>query len=553
MWIIAGLVLLGLAAAALALKPLYRAGKNWRSRQLSVQAEGFISAGKWEEAAGQARAAYQLSPEEPAALRAVAHLQGATGHPSEALPFWGKLEQGGALTPADRQEYATDLFYAGQLDQAESQNKALLAGGPRNAALLRLAARIAAARGAYAQSLDDARQACAADPANAEGKLLLALLEMRGTDKAAQMAGLETAMEVGRDRGRIGLEALTYLARMRGLPPQDAAAIVPLLKAHPLASEEQRLMALDVQINARPEDRAALLDAAFAEYKQADLLRRRKFGVWLNEHGEYERTLKLIPIGTGLKRKDLLLVDLDALAALKQWSKIQELLQGKNVPLDGVYLELFQARSATELGQPTVASLHWTRAHQAAGPSLDQMWYLGQYAEKIGQLDQAELAYQSLKSNATSARKAYEALLLLAQKRGDEEETLKLLGEMHQRFPQDDAVANDYLYFTLLKGAGAADCLQPARALVERAPASLAHRTTLALACYRLQDGPSALAVYDGLQIPWDQVPAGDRAVYAAVLGLAGKQSEAQAQAKAIRVEALRPEERELVKPWLPQ
>ena len=74
------------------------------------------------------------------------------------------------------------------------------------------------------------------------------------------------------------------------------------------------------------------------------------------------------------------------------------------MPLDTVYLELFQARSAIELGQPTVASLHWTRAHEAAAPSLEQMWYLGSYAEKIGQVDQAELAYQSLKSNATSAR-----------------------------------------------------------------------------------------------------------------------------------------------------
>jgi hypothetical protein len=178
------------------------------------------------------------------------------------------------------------------------------------------------------------------------------------------------------------------------------------------------------------------------------------------------------------------------------------------------------------------------------------MWFLAQYAEKIGQTDQAELAYSSLKSNATTARRAYEALLLLEEKKGDGDALRQLLAEMRQRWPHDSAVANDFVYFNLLKGIDVPQSLQIAQGLVDIEPASLAHRTALALAYCRLRDGAAALRVYDGLDIAWDRVPAGNRAVYAAALGMAGQTAEARAQADAIAPGDLRPEERELIKPW---
>ena len=181
------------------------------------------------------------------------------------------------------------------------------------------------------------------------------------------------------------------------------------------------------------------------------------------------------------------------------------------------------------------------------------MWYLGEYAEKIGQTDQAQRAYDSLKNNATTARPAYEALLRLAQKSGDDASVRRLLAEMHQRWPHDDAISNDTVYFNLLTGTNLNEDLETARGLVDRAPASMAHRTTLALAYYRLNQAALALNVYSGLSIPWDQVPANNRAVYAAVLGLSGKPDQARAQASAVNLDDLRPEEKQLIRPWLSQ
>ena len=78
------LVVATLVVGLFILKPLYRLGKGWRARQLSRQAESFIAAGRWEDAVPKARAAYQLMPDEPAALRAVAQLQSDTGEASAA-------------------------------------------------------------------------------------------------------------------------------------------------------------------------------------------------------------------------------------------------------------------------------------------------------------------------------------------------------------------------------------------------------------------------------------------------------------------------------------
>jgi len=549
--IIIATVLLLLLAALIGGKPIYHWGKRWRARQLAAQAEAALDAGRWEEASGKARAAYQLTVEEPAALRAVARVEGTTGQPAEAISFWQHLDQMHALTLRDRQYEADDLLHSGDLPGAAAQNQILLAQSPNDPAILRQAARIASAAGDYPNGLQYATHALAAAPDNLEGKLLLALLKLHARDQPTRQAGLDSALQLTQDQGNNGLQALVYLASMRELPPADAPTVIARLRAHPLATEDQRLLALDVQIHIQPDARASIIDHAFAQYQNADPLKKRAFALWLNSHGLYDRTLDLIPLADATRRRDLLLVYLDALAALKRWSDIENILAQKDVALDDFYTELFLARSAIELGQSTIASLHWTRAHQAAAPSVEEMWYLGEYAEKIGQTDQAQRAYDSLKNNATTARPACEALLRLAQKTGDDQTVRQILAEMHQRWPHDDAVSNDAVYFNLLKGADLKADLATARDLVERSPASLAHRTTLALAYYRLNDGPSALGVYSGLQIPWDQVPANNRAVYAAVLGLAGNAGRARSEAGAVRVAELRPEERQLIQPWL--
>ena len=548
--IVAAAVLVIFGAAMFEIKPALAEISAWRARRFAAKAEIDLAAENWQPAQVKAQVAYRIRPDEPAAIRAVARLQSLTGNSAAAIQFWDMLKKAGQMTVADRRMRAEDLLRAGSSTEARSDVERLLAAAPNDPANLRLAAKWAASEKNYEQAMDFASRAQTLDPGSLPGKLLLGLLQCEVPRTGARQAGLGTLLALIEDRGKPGLEALIFLATRRDLPPEKTDAVIQRLRGHPLAAENHRLLALDLELTTRSGERDAVLDAAMQHYKTADAAAQRAFGVWLNARKEYDRTLTLIPLAEAMKRKDFLLVTLDAMSAQKRWTEIEEVLQGKQVPLDEVYTELFLARAGMELGQITGADLHWRRAHIAAAASPEQMWFLGSYAEKIGHIDHAELAFRSLTNNAATARPAYEGLLRIEEKRRDTAAVLDVLTEMTKRWPADTSVRNDYTYFSLLRGQDFEEGLKAARELVAQAPTSLAHRTTLALANVRLKDGVAALAVYRGLNVPWDKASPSHRAVYAATLGLIGKTSEARAQANAIPLEALRPEERTLISKW---
>lgn len=547
---VAVFVVMGLGVAALEFRTLHEWVQGLRSRRMAAKAEAEILGGNIEEAVNKARNAYQIKPDEPAAIRIAARLQGMTGQPFAAVPLWKQLVQTGTMRPADRRPYAEDLLMSGAVAEAGVEIGTLLKENPADGSLHRLAARWAASDGDGEKARDFAAKAVCLDADNQEARLLLALLQLSAGTAPLRDEAIRTMLELGHAPSREGIEALKRLAALPGLSPDVAAKVLALLRGHPLATEEHRLLALHLELALHPAERTAILDATVRQYQKADPAARRALGVWLNARGEYERMLAVVPIEEAFKRKDLLLVCLDSLAGLRRWNEIERILGMKNVPLDTAHKELFLARSALELGSATVADMHWRRARIAAEPSSEQLKFIATYAERIGQFDQAEAAFRSLSANANTARPALEALMRIAQKREDMAMLTDTLKTMRQRWPQDDSVKNDLAYVNLLTGTAVDESMAVAKELVARSPASLAHRTTLALAAIRKNDPAGALAVYQGLTIPWDRVAPRNRAVYAAVLGANGKDAEARAEIAALRWEELRSAERELVKSW---
>ena len=509
-----------------------------------------MRAGNLQEATAKAREAYMIKPDEPAAVRIVARVQGRTGHFAAAASLWKQLLALGVALPADRQEYAESLLMSGSIPEAGQEIEKLLRERPQDTPLLRLATRWAVAEGDSAGAREFAGKAVRLEPGNDEGRLMLGVLQLTSGVEALRAAGIRLLMGLGSEPTKAGIEALRQIATQPGLPVETSEKVAALLKKHPEATVDHRLLAMGIEIALHPAQREALIDAVIEQHKNAEPTAKRTLGVWLNARGEYERSLAFLPIEEGFKRKDLLLVCLDAMAALKRWREIERILEIRDVPLDEAYREVFLARSAQELGSAMASEMHWHRAHLAAGPSPDQMGFIGTYAEKTGQLKEAELAFRSLTTSATSARPAYEALLRIAERKRDSQMLRETLAAMHERWPKDASVTNDFMYVNLLQGRAVQESFDAARDLVAKSPGSLAHRTTLALAAYRKNDPATAFSVYQGLQIPWDRVGAGQRAVHAAVLGLNGRTAEAQAEANAIRWDDLRNEERELIKQW---
>ena len=530
---------------------------NWvqgiRSRRMAAKAEAEILAGNVDEAVNKARTAYHTKPDEPAAIRIAAKVQRLVGQPGAAVPLWKELLQAGAMRPEDRRPYAEDLLTSGAIADAGNEIEGLLKDGKVDSALYRLAARWAATEGNAEKAREYGAKAVELDADNPESRLLQALLQLAAGTDALREKGIQAMLELGNDPSREGLEALRQLGTMRGTSLELAAKVARLILQHPLATDQHRILAFNLDLDTHPSEKAARLDAAVESYRKAAPAARCAFGMWLNAHGEFERNLALLPVGEAFKRKDMLLLHLDSLAGLGRWGEIERILEMKDVPLYEAIKELYLARSAEELGSKPVAKFHWQKAHLAAATSPEQMREIAIYAEKCGRPEQAELAYRSLSSNGSTARMAMEGLLKIARGRGDSEMLCDILGKMRTRWPHDDAVKNDLAYFNLLRGKAVDESMAIASELVTRSPRSLPHLTTLALAAIRKNDPARALAVYQGLDIPWEKIASSQRAVHAAVLGINGRTAEAAAEVAALPWEELHPEERELVKQWRTQ
>ncbi len=547
-WLLIALAALVLAFLALLVKPAYRAANRWRACRLADSALDHARQNELDKALLQARAAYQLKPDESYVVRAAAKVL-TLRHDPMAFRFWQLLSKSPAATPDDRRSYVQSALDLRLISPALEELTALMSLEPKSAANHLLASKLKALTGDFAGSLALARQAHDLDRSNEEVSLFLASLQINSPD--AHAAGLQLLWQLADGKTRQGLSAAAILGRQSGLSPEEQDRLIARLKSHPLATESERLLALELEIARHPEQRDPLLKAAGEKYRLMGGEDLRQFGIWLNSHGESARTIEVISLDQAVTRKDLFLVYLDAISAQKKWADVNAALSRSGLPLDEAYVELYKSRACAELGDADGADKHWRQAQIAAQRSAgtgnpEQAFYIANYAERLGQPANAERMYRYLTSSPLTARTACESLLRLAMAKGTRA-TRDVLREMQARWPEDIAVQNDFAYFQLLLGEEIDASREKAVELVTKFPESLPHRATLALGHLRSGNPGAALKVFDSVSVAWDKAPEPSIAVYSAVLNANGRTDEARVLASRLHAATLRPEEQELI------
>lgn len=531
-----------IAVTAVVAKPAWRQATAWRARSLAGTAMKQAQQGDWTGAFAKASAAYELRPTEPEAIRAIASIV-LCNDAAASFPLWKQLVESPGGTMEDRRSYVRSALARHLLGSAANQARFLLKAEPDSAPDLLLAAKVDESGGDHAGSLECARRAHQIDTGNDEVTLYLAFLLLKSPD--SRSPGLDMLSKLIGSGGKWSRPAAVLAARQHGLSPAYQDRLIACLNGNPHASIGEKLLVLHLELTRHPEQRNALLQSAMVKYRGADGESLRQFGVWLNTHDEYGRTLAIIPREIAVTRNDLLLVHLDALASSKRWADIDALLSTK-VPLDPAYVEAFLARSASARGDCEGFDIHWRHARRAATGNVEQLSFLATYAEKLGQPDKAEEIDRALAENSLSARSAFESLLRMARTNGTRA-TRNILGEMRRRWPSETAIQNDYAYFSLLLGEDLEASRQTAAQLVKSNPENLVHRTTLALACLRLGQPTAALEAYAGFSLDPEKLPAASAAVYAAVLFSNGRADEARKLAATLKARALAPEENALI------
>ena len=561
-------VLLGISVATFVLavlvtgKPAYRALKTWRASRMLVSAEQQVAKGAWHDAYQSLHVANSLAPENARITRATARLLGERGDP-QAVTFLETLIESPDGSPQDRIDLIRFALRSGQFT-AVQKHLIVLLGAPQTAHrfdVLLLASDWHGLCGDRSRAVGFARQALAqARDAGQTGdaSLLLArllLLSSRQTaavaDARQQAEAKQYLWEIAAREDRAGLEALLLLSdACKAEPsPDEARQLSERLGRHPLADDEQRLLGLTWKLRCDPDHREQTLTDAIATFRNRGAGRLAAIGRWLIQQQESRRAIALIPQTAAREDKDLFLIYVDALADLGRWQDLQVLLAGKaQLPIEPTIRHLYEFRTALALGREEESRQHWADVRQSmrkADPKT--VFYVAQYAERLGRRDDAAKAYRLLTGMAGAERAGYLGLILLTEQSGDTRKLRDQVKEFAGRFPNEFEPQNDLAYLDLLLNENVTASLENASRLVNRFPEILAYRTTLALAHLRKGDAAAARAVYREIETDWSAAKPGWHAVYAAVLAASGEQALASTHAREIDIGRLKPEERALI------
>jgi hypothetical protein len=541
--------------------PAMNAIKAWQARRHAQRAFTLINKEQWIDARGEAVAAYQLRPTEPQALRAVARFLSRT-HQPEALEFWKQLASKTPLTRQDVRDEAMIAIIAGDTSRADASVRELMSSHAEPADWL-LAAQLSVQKNLYEEAKSFLEK-IVADPrttASEQFRATLLQLALAGNNQAERANALTRLKKLADAKTATSVDALVVLAQNALSTSTDssdsarheAGDLARVLENHPLAKAQHKLLAFDLRVRANPTQREQLIARAIADWKDAAAADLVALAAWLNGKGEYRREIDTIPLEKALQSRDLFLQHLDALGALGRWNEIKKLLGSERFPLDPTVQAMYLARCTSQLGEKTAARNNWQRAREAAGGDVRKLTTLAQYAEKNGNAEIAEAAYNGAAATSPKLRVAQDGRLRLAQASRDTKKLHAVLADMLALWPNDAAIQNDEAYTRLLllppaNGEEHVDEInaieQLAEELVQQNPASLPHRTLLALARLKQHRPFAALEVYSNIQIVPNAVSPSALAVHAAVLAANDRRNDARHEIEQAPLDKLLPEER---------
>jgi tetratricopeptide (TPR) repeat protein len=577
-------------------RPIRNAIRSWQARRHAEHAFAFIDQQKWSDARDEATAAYRLQASEPEAIRAVGRLLSRAGQ-GEALEFWKRLREIAPLTRGDLRDEARVALRVNDTARANEAAGELLKakeGGPSPTDWL-IAADVQLRKHSFDQAQGLAEKVLASPKANRREQLQANV----ALDNVARNAGPTSSIDIGKVSERIvalskgdddvSLDALTFLAARAAAAPTESKPPLPVdqliesINHHPLAKAPHQLLATDLEIAQHRDQHDEIVRRTIEHWKGGNNESLTALAAWLYRNGEQQRLVEAISLDRALQTRELFLQYVDALAALGRWNEIRRIIESERFPLDPVIEHMYLARCFQQQGQENGAENNWQRALEDAAGDLNKLLTLGEYAEKNGAERVAITAFEAAAVANPKSRQAQQGRLRIAYSARDTKRVYTLLQEMLKNWPNDTAIQNDEAYIHLLpinggttsvssqtaafnpplsassspnsnlassNEAEAVDAIvKLAEKMVRDEPASLPHRTLLALALLKQNRAQDALAVYANLKVPSNAISASAVAVHASVLAAAGRKDEARAEIAKVPSNRLLPEEAMMVLP----
>lgn len=558
-------------------RTLYDSAKSWRAGRLIARSEAARTRGDEAEEFRLLREAYILFPSKPLTLRAIArfHEKRDVG---TAMASYQRLLETPSATIEDTLRACRLALTGGDAELGrkllgELRGKNEVAQRPE---VFALEAQLLGLEGSWDAAIALARKAASLKTDHAAEDFLVASLLVRAAEHAPESERTRMRSEAIDVLGGLvdnpeqpGIEAIAALANLARQPAaaqllagRKVGAWVDAAARHLKSNPRLRIAAWDLRLAATPADSEGIFREFLAKWRGASSQDQLEAARWLNQHGKPALSLELSTPQQDASA-DWILVHLDALAAENGWDTVLELLQNPSGPaakLQGAVRALFAMRARTELRQTFDRSEAWRDIQfLARNETVRDQLYVAQYAERTGERQQAAAIYRRLLDRPNTASTfdpglsneeklaCHSGLIRTMSETAPVADLLPLMEAMSAAFPGIDEAANDAIYLRLLTGDFNDAMPARLRPLLQKNPALLAYRTTLALYELRAGRADAAAKLYHEWQIDWATAPDRFKAVRIAVLTASGHPEEADALRAMIDPKNLRPEEAALL------
>jgi hypothetical protein len=505
-----------------------------------------MSEGRLRQAVLHIQSALGMRPDEPIVLRKAAQVLESNDDP-QALAFYEDLSAGKAATDDDLRQMSLAALRFGRPEMAGEVAARLERSGDAGYARL-VEADGLRRRGDIAGSLTVLGSVTVNSPAYPHARLQSARLMAQLPERQAEALAILRELKSRDDL--LAIEAAAVALESELVPTDEAAEWAAQLEAHPAANDRAFLLAQKTKVALDPDSKSVIAPQIMARFVGSTPERKMPALRWLNEHGEFARTLELLPARQAVTSTDAFVIWLDALAGTGDWVTADTALSRDGLPLRGPLADLFRGRTARMAGRDGAAQQHYQRAVQGALLEPRLAAVVVDFLENDGQTDLLEASLRAGLDQPAAAGVARQVLFERAARAGSARELLDFWTDFEKARTGDAGAKVQQLHYRLVLGESG--LLPEAQRLAELYPQDLAALIAHALAL--LQDGQSeeALKLFDGLSLKSDQMNASQIAVMLAILSAGGRQEQAETLAVALDSGRLTREELDLVARFQP-
>jgi hypothetical protein len=508
-----------------------RLTRQWLGRRHLPELRQQIKDQKWREAAEAMRDARRWAPADPEVIRAGLEFVNAIGgDPRNTIALIRQLQETGAATPVELALLGKMHARIGETSKAREIHGRLPQETRQTPDGMELEAALLLADGHDEAAGQLLREALLHRPEDEGSLRQLAAMDLSSTDPSRRKAMRERLWRVAGDGTPLSLTAVELLSQTKDLTVPQVAELQQVVDgATSTVRETVGLRVLSARMRLSPQLRNELIDQELLRWKNHTPAQTEPLVTWLADEHEYARILRMLPVQTASRYTDLLPAYVDALRSTGQWRELNTLLTSGGI--DAAYpkqkLRLWQVEAQIHLhADPAQARQTLSRIFEEAGRGDDLVTTLkaGGLAEQLNQWDLAQACYQAVASKHQHTQEMMlPRIFQMAGYQHDGATMFETCSRMLALKPENLRLLTQKLYLQLLLGIE----LEMAQLQLQKLPATEAaadadHLHLLhALAAYRRGEIAPIREALDRVAKP-ESLPAGERAVYAALLKISG-------------------------------